>query len=137
MIDGYEWQLDFHYRENGTGKTRILQTIATFLNLGTIEPFKSINAIVLDDYKFKVKIKLCDDKYVDSISCECGEQSCKHMAACLHLLSNEEVPDNENKFIEIEGSLDNLKDDELTNFVKNQLISDYNFYKEFKEEFKP
>lgn len=28
--------------ENGTGKTRILQTIATFLNLGTIEPFKSI-----------------------------------------------------------------------------------------------
>lgn len=92
---------------------------------------------LLDDYKFKVKIKLCDDKYVDSISCECGEQSCKHMAACLHLLSNEEVPDNENKFIEIEGSLDNLKDDELTNFVKNQLISDYNFYKEFKEEFKP
>jgi hypothetical protein len=59
------------------------------------------------------------------------------MAACLHLLSNEEVPDNENKFIEIEGTLDNLKDDELTNFVKNQLISDYNFYKEFKEEFKP
>ena len=92
---------------------------------------------LLDDYKFKVKIKLCDDKYVDSISCECGEQSCKHMAACLHLLSNEEVPDNENKFIEIEGSLDNLKDDELTNFVKNQLISDYNLYKEFKEEFKP
>lgn len=28
--------------ENGTGKTRILQTVATFLNLGTIEPFKSI-----------------------------------------------------------------------------------------------
>lgn len=28
--------------ENGTGKTRILQTIATFLNLGTISPFKSI-----------------------------------------------------------------------------------------------
>ena len=28
--------------ENGTGKTRILQTISTFLNLGTIEPFKSI-----------------------------------------------------------------------------------------------
>ena len=59
------------------------------------------------------------------------------MAACLHQLSNEEVPDNENKFIEIEGFLDNLKDDELTNFVKNQLISDSNFYKEFKEEFKP
>lgn len=29
--------------ENGTGKTRILQTIATFLNLGTIKPFKSIS----------------------------------------------------------------------------------------------
>lgn len=29
--------------ENGTGKTRILQTIATFLNLGTIEPFKTIS----------------------------------------------------------------------------------------------
>lgn len=28
--------------ENGTGKTRILQTVATFLNLGTIKPFKSI-----------------------------------------------------------------------------------------------
>lgn len=28
--------------ENGTGKTRILQTISTFLNLGTIEPFRSI-----------------------------------------------------------------------------------------------
>lgn len=28
--------------ENGTGKTRILQTVGTFLNLGTIEPFKSI-----------------------------------------------------------------------------------------------
>ena len=29
--------------ENGTGKTRILQTLSTFLNLGTIEPFKSIS----------------------------------------------------------------------------------------------
>lgn len=28
--------------ENGTGKTRILHTISTFLNLGTIEPFKEI-----------------------------------------------------------------------------------------------
>ena len=133
MIDGYEWQLDFHYRENGTGKNYYKTGRVKFIEKNG----NTVNAIVLDDYKFKVKIKLCDDKYVDSISCECGEQSCKHMAACLHLLSNEEVPDNENKFIEIEGSLDNLKDDELTYFVKNQLISDYNFYKEFKEEFKP
>ena len=128
MIDGYEWQLDFHYRENGTGKNYYKSGRVKFIE----KKGNTVNAIVLDDYKFKVKIKLCDDKYVDSISCDC-----KHMAACLHLLSNEEVPDNENKFIEIEGSLDNLKDDELTNFVKNQLISDYNFYKEFKEEFKP
>ena len=28
--------------ENGTGKTRILQTLSTFLNLDTIEPFKEI-----------------------------------------------------------------------------------------------
>ena len=28
--------------ENGTGKTRILQTLSTFLNLGSIEPFKEI-----------------------------------------------------------------------------------------------
>lgn len=28
--------------ENGTGKTHILETISTFLNLGTIEPFKEI-----------------------------------------------------------------------------------------------
>ena len=28
--------------ENGTGKTRILHTLSTFLNLGTIEPFKKI-----------------------------------------------------------------------------------------------
>ena len=89
----------------------------------------------MDEYEFKVKIKLCDDKYVDSISCECGGQSCEHMAACLHLLSNEEVPDNKNKFIEINEILDNLKDDELIKFVKKQLQNDYNFYREFKEEF--
>ena len=57
------------------------------------------------------------------------------MAACLHLLSNEEVPDNKNKFREIEDILYNLKDDELIKFVKKQLKNDYNFYREFKEEF--
>ena len=133
MSGNWIFTIDFHYRENGTGKNYYKSGRVKFIE----KKGNTVNAIVLDDYKFKVKIKLCDDKYVDSISCECGEQSCKHMAACLHLLSNEEVPDNENKFIEIEGTLDNLKDDELTNFVKNQLISDYNFYKEFKEEFKP
>ena len=118
-------------------KTELVKTITNHDVSNLLRKRETRLMQLLDDYKFKVKIKLCDDKYVDSISCECGEQSCKHMATCLHLLSNEEVPDNENKFIEIEGSLDNLKDDELTNFVKNQLISDYNFYKEFKEEFKP
>ena len=43
--------------ENGTGKTRILQTIATFLNLGTIEPFKSIT---YDVGGVKYKITPCD-----------------------------------------------------------------------------
>ena len=89
----------------------------------------------MDEYEFKVKIKLFDDKYVDSISCECGGQSCEHMAACLHLLSNEEVPDNKKKFREIEDIFDNLKDDELINFVKKQLKNDYNLYRKFKEEF--
>lgn len=132
MIDGYDWQLDFHYRENGTGKNYYKSGRVKFIEKNG----NRVNAIVLDDCEFKVKIKLCEDKYVDSISCECGEQSCKHMAACLHLLSNEEIPDNKNKFIEIDDILDNLKDDELIRFVKEQLKNDYNFYREFKEEFK-
>jgi len=33
--------------ENGTGKTRILQTIATFLNLGTIEPLSPLPTILM------------------------------------------------------------------------------------------
>ena len=123
MIDGYEWQLDFHYRENGTGKNYYKSGRVKFIE----KKGNTVNAIVLDDYKFKVKIKLCDDKYVDSISCECGEQSCKHMAACLHLLSNEEVPDNKKKFREIEDIFDNLKDDELNpgscTFIDNYRIS--------------
>ena len=57
------------------------------------------------------------------------------MAACLHLLSNEEVPDNKNKFMEIDEILDNLEYDELINFVKKQLKNDYNFYRKFKEKF--
>ncbi len=40
--DGTPYQTIVIAGENGTGKTRILQTIATFLNLGTIEPFKEI-----------------------------------------------------------------------------------------------
>lgn len=40
--DGTPYKTIILAGENGTGKTRILQTIATFLNLGTIEPFKSI-----------------------------------------------------------------------------------------------
>ena len=40
--DGTPYETIVLAGENGTGKTRILQTIATFLNLGTIEPFKSI-----------------------------------------------------------------------------------------------
>ena len=32
--------------ENGTGKTTILNTISTFLNLGSIEPFEYINYVI-------------------------------------------------------------------------------------------
>lgn len=131
MIDGHEWQLDFHYRENGTGKNYYKSGCVKFIE----KTENTVNATVLDENKFKVKIKLYDNKYVDSISCDCGEESCEHMAACLHLLSNEEVPDNKNKFREIEDILYNLKDDELIKFVKKQLKNDYNFYREFKEEF--
>ena len=131
MINGYDWQLNFHYRENGTGKNYYKSGRVKFIE----KSGNTVNAIVLDEYEFKVKIKLCEDKYVDSISCECGGQSCEHMAACLQLLSNEEVPDNKNNFIEINEILDNLKDDELIKFVKKQLKNDYNFYREFKEEF--
>lgn len=133
MIDGYDWQLDFHYRENGTGKNYYKSGRVKFIEKNG----NTVNAIVLDDYEFKVKIKLCDEKYVDSISCECGEQSCKHMAACLHLLSNEDVPDNQRKFREIDEILDNLESDELIIFVKKQLKNDFNFYREFKNEFEP
>lgn len=31
--------------ENGTGKTTVLETLSTFLNLGSIEPFEYINYI--------------------------------------------------------------------------------------------
>ena len=55
------------------------------------------------------------------------------MAVCLHLWSNEEVPDNKNKFMEIEDILYNLKDDELIKFVKK--LNNYNFYRKFKKEF--
>ena len=116
MIDEYEWQLDFHYRENESGKNYYKSERVKFIE----KTGNTVNAIVLDDNEFKVKIKLCDNKYVDSISCDCGEESCEHMAACLHLLSNEEVPDNKNKFREIEDILYNLKDDELIKFVKKQ-----------------
>ena len=131
LIDEHEWQLDFHYRKNGTGKNYYKSGCVKFIE----KTGNTVNAIVLDEYEFKVKIKLCDNKYVDSISCDCGEGSCEHMAACLHLLSNEEVPDNKNKFREIEDILYNLKDDELIKFVKKQLKNDYNFYRKFKEEF--
>lgn len=131
MIDGYDWQLDFHYRENGTGKNYYKSGRVKFIEKNG----NTVNAIVLDDYEFKVKIKLCDEKYVDSISCECGEQSCKHMAACLHLLPNEDVPDNQRKFREIDEIVDNLESDELIIFVKKQLKNDFNFYREFKNEF--
>lgn len=40
--DGTPYKTIVFAGKNGTGKTRILQTVATFLNLGTIEPFKSI-----------------------------------------------------------------------------------------------
>lgn len=133
MIDGYDWQLDFHYRENGTGKNYYKSGRVKFIEKNG----NTVNAIVLDDYEFKVKIKLCDEKYVDSISCECGEQSCKHMAACLHLLPNEDVPDNQRKFREIDEIVDNLESDELIIFVKKQLKNDFNFYREFKNEFEP
>ncbi len=43
--------------ENGTGKTTILDTLATFLNLGTFVPFKQIvYSTVFTDYSL-VKIK--------------------------------------------------------------------------------
>lgn len=131
MIDGHDWQLDFHYLENGTGENYYKSGRVKFIEkIGD-----TINAIVLDGYEFKVKIKLIDDKYVDSISCDCGGESCEHMAACLHLLSNEEVPDNNEKFREIDELIDNLESDELIKFVKKQLKEDYNFYRKFKEEF--
>ena len=131
MIDGHDWPLDFHYLENGTGENYYKSGRVKFIEkIGD-----TINAIVLDGYEFKVKIKLIDDKYVDSISCDCGGESCEHMAACLHLLSNEEVPDNNEKFREIDELIDNLESDELIKFVKKQLKEDYNFYRKFKEEF--
>ncbi len=40
--DGTPYQTIVIAGENGTGKTRILQTISTFLNLGSFEPFKEM-----------------------------------------------------------------------------------------------
>lgn len=131
MIDGDDWQLDFHYRENGEGENYYKSGRVSFIEkTGNV-----VNGIVQDGYDFHVKIKLSDGKYVGSISCECGGQSCRHMAACLHLLSNEEVPDNGDKFSEIDEILDKLEDDELMGFVKKQLKEDYNFYRRFRQEF--
>ena len=132
MIDGNDWQLDFHYQENGIGENYYKSGRVKFIE----KTGNYVNAIVLDEYEFKVKIKLDDDKYVSSISCECGEPSCEHMAACLHLLSNEEVPDNKEKYREIDDIIGNLESDELISFIKKELKNDYNIYREFKKEFK-
>lgn len=43
--------------ENGTGKTTILDTLADFLNLGTIFPFQSIEYCVDGcDYRIEAKV---------------------------------------------------------------------------------
>ena len=50
--DGSLYETVIFAGENGTGKTRILETLSTFLNLGTIEPFKEIHYKVNDsEYK--------------------------------------------------------------------------------------
>ena len=36
--------------ENGTGKTTILETLSTFLNLGSIEPFEFIEYKIENDF---------------------------------------------------------------------------------------
>ena len=36
--------------ENGTGKTTILETLSTFLNLGSIEPFEFIGYKIENDF---------------------------------------------------------------------------------------
>ena len=42
--------------ENGTGKTTILETLSTFLNLGSIEPFKYISYSV-GDVSYTITLK--------------------------------------------------------------------------------
>ena len=42
MIDGYEWQLDFHYRENGTGKNYYKSGRVKFIE----KKGNTVNAIV-------------------------------------------------------------------------------------------
>ena len=42
--------------ENGTGKTTILETLATFLNLGTIKPFEYIEYKIDNDIFIQTKV---------------------------------------------------------------------------------
>ena len=44
--DGFPYSTIILAGENGTGKTTILETICTFLNLGTFEPFDFIRYTV-------------------------------------------------------------------------------------------
>ena len=62
--------------ENGTGKTTVLETLSTFLNLGSIEPFEYINYIA-DGIPYTIAPNPDDNVWARF----CGG-SCRQYGAC-------------------------------------------------------
>lgn len=120
------WEREF-------SKKLVLDGIDLEDNVGDLD--RSVNMISgnvrEDDNEYLVIIELDDDFKIKSLECECGKKKCPHMTALLHA--------NNFKFkkdIEYNLLVDEVEEDKLVEFVKEQVMFNEDFLEDFKDKFR-
>ena len=81
--------------------------------------------------EYWVNIDLNDDFTIKSMKCSCKKRRCHHMAAVLY-----SDMENFKKDIDSRVFLEDIDNDNLMNFLKNQLITNWECQQDFIEEFR-
>lgn len=96
---------------------------------------RSINllsgCVIENDEEYWVYIELDDNFEIKSLECDCGKAKCHHMTALLHAENFKYHRD-----IEFEELVDDLDNNKLKMFIKDQLSFNEEFQEAFADEFR-
>ena len=99
---------------------------------------REVNAIVSGTFDYDVRIEFDKQGYVDSMSCTCPyfeRDNCKHLAALLYFLEENEENDVESDDESIEELFESIDDERLKEFFLEELYVNWELKNKFRLQF--